>query len=129
MYMTVFYGVLDAAAGTLRFANAGHPHAFRIGPDSSERLGALNPPLGIAEFDSYAQADTKWTPGEDVLLLFTDGLTECDRAENLWSDDRLVQEVRAAANGQAAQILNTVFELACPPEAEISDDRTALIIK
>lgn len=129
MYMTVFYGVLDPGAGTLRYANAGHPHAFRVGRGGNQRLGALNPPLGIAEFDSYAQADTKWISGEDVLLLFTDGLTECDRAENLWSDERLLQAVRSAASAAAAEILNTVFELACPPEAEISDDRTALIVK
>ncbi len=129
MYMTVFYGVLDAAAGTLQFANAGHPHAFRVGPADDERLNALNPPLGIAEFDSYAQADTKWSSGEDILLLFTDGLTECDRAENQWSDERLVQAVRGRAYADAAAILNTVFDLACPPDARISDDRTALIIK
>ncbi|MEN8143367.1 MAG: SpoIIE family protein phosphatase [Gemmatimonadota bacterium] len=129
MYMTVFYGVLDQGAGTLCFANAGHPHAFRVGTGESERLGALNPPLGIAEFDSYAQADTRWSSGSDTLLLFTDGLTECDRARNQWSDDHLVQAVRSRADAGAAEILNTVFELTCPLGAEISDDRTALIVR
>src|SRR6185312_3345378 len=31
MFITVFYGIIDPAAGVLRYANTGHPHAYLIG--------------------------------------------------------------------------------------------------
>ncbi|HMC56744.1 MAG TPA: SpoIIE family protein phosphatase, partial [Gemmatimonadaceae bacterium] len=48
MYLSMFYGVVDRNAGRLRYANAGHPHAFII-PKSGkvERLPAIDPPLGM----------------------------------------------------------------------------------
>ena len=42
MFITVFYGVIDPAAGVLRYANTGHPHAFIVSTDGSvSRLPAL----------------------------------------------------------------------------------------
>ena len=72
--MTLFYGVLDPARRELRYANAGHPYAYRLGAGRIRRLEALDPPVGIAEGGSYRQRQIAW-PG-DTLLAFTDGLAE-----------------------------------------------------
>lgn len=129
MYMTMCYAVLDADAGRLRYANAGHPHAFRIGPDSADRLEALNPPLGLAEFGQYEERQLDWTPGEDTLLMLTDGLSETLRADRLWSDELIIDAVRKHADAPAAGLLAALFALATAGDALPADDRTALVLK
>lgn len=129
MYMTICYVVLDPAAGVLRYANAGHPHAWRIRDGDTDRLEALNPPLGIAEFDRYGSREVPWTPGSDTLLLFTDGLSECLGAGQMWSDDVLTRGVLELSNAGASEVLNRLFELADLEDGEAVDDRTAVVVK
>ncbi len=129
MYMTVCYVVLDPARGLLRYANAGHPHAWRIREGDTVRLEALNPPLGIAEFDRYGSRELPWESGTDTLLQFTDGLSECLSTDQMWSDDVLTRVVLEASAASAGEILNRLFELACVPEGDAVDDRTAVVVK
>jgi sigma-B regulation protein RsbU (phosphoserine phosphatase) len=129
MYMTLCYAVLDRAEGRLRYANAGHPHAFRIGPASADRLEALNPPLGLAEFGQYEEREFAWTAGRDTLLMFTDGLSETMRADRLWSDELILDAVRSHADAPSADLLEALFELASSGDALPADDRTALVLK
>jgi sigma-B regulation protein RsbU (phosphoserine phosphatase) len=129
MYMTLCYVVLDPNADVLRYANAGHPHAFRIGPDTAERLEALNPPLGIAEFDHYEEREVSWRRGSDTLLMFTDGLSETIRSDRLWSDDLLVDAIRRNADAAACDIVDGLFEIASAAGTIPVDDRTALVLK
>jgi serine phosphatase RsbU (regulator of sigma subunit) len=113
----------------LRYANAGHPHAFRINEEGAHRLEALNPPLGIAEFDSYSQRDVEWRSGRDLLLMFTDGVSECLESDRLWSDELLTKMAMDRASDGAQEVLNGVFELATPPAGVAADDRTALVVR
>lgn len=129
MYMTLCYAVIDFRHGLLRYANAGHPHAYRIGAEGTLRLEALNPPLGIAEFDAYAQRDVEWRSGQDTLLLFTDGISECLRVDQLWSDEQLTAIVRDSAAEGSQEVLDRLFRLACAPGGVAADDRTALVVK
>jgi len=129
MYMTVCYAVIDPAAGTLRYANAGHPHAWRIRDNDTVRLEALNPPLGIAEFDRYLSRELDWQTGLDTLLLFTDGLSECLPHGRMWSDDVLTGVVSDAAAATAGEVLERLFELATVPDGGAVDDRTAVVVK
>lgn len=129
MYMTVCYAVLDPGAERVRYANAGHPHAYHISPDGARRLEALNPPLGIAEFDSYSQREMSWRPGRDMLLMFTDGVSECLETDRLWSDERLTGMAMERAGAGAQEVLDRLFELASAPGGVAADDRTAVVVK
>ncbi len=129
MFMTVCYAVLDPGAGCVRYANAGHPHAYHICADGVTRLEALNPPLGIAEFDSYAQRELTWDSGRDMLLLFTDGVSECLDTDRLWSDDRLTRMAMERSGATAQEVIDRLFELASAPGGVAADDRTALVVK
>jgi sigma-B regulation protein RsbU (phosphoserine phosphatase) len=60
MSISAFYAVLDPDAGTLHYANAGLPHAFVLGDDGSrERLGAIDPPLGLGT-DAVHERSRPW---------------------------------------------------------------------
>ena len=74
MYMTLFYGVLDPERRELSYANAGHPHAYRLGRAGIRRLEALDPPVGIAGVPGFRQERVPWA--DETLLAFTDGLAE-----------------------------------------------------
>jgi sigma-B regulation protein RsbU (phosphoserine phosphatase) len=129
MYMTVCYAVIDPGSGTLRYANAGHPHAWRIRDSDTVRLDALNPPLGIAEFDRYLSRELSWETGPDTLLLFTDGLSDCLRTGRMWSDEVLTNVVSETSSATADEVVERLFELAAVPAGGAVDDRTAVVVK
>lgn len=131
MYLTLFYGVIDPAAHRLLYANAGHPHAFRINPSGeAKRLFATDPPMGIAPDGRYSEESSAWEDG-DLLLLFTDGLSDLlalGRRGN--GEDRVIEEVVAARDQPAASIVERLFVLAAESEGEMpADDRTALVMR
>lgn len=76
MFVSLFYGIIDPPRGLVRYANAGHPHAFVIAADGCvERLEASVPPLGMSAHMPVT-TERPWTPNADVLLLFTDGVSD-----------------------------------------------------
>jgi sigma-B regulation protein RsbU (phosphoserine phosphatase) len=75
-FVTAFYAVLDPAKRTLTYATAGHNPPRLVRGDrvvSLDQNGAL--PLGIEPDEAYGQATVALEPG-DLLLLYTDGITE-----------------------------------------------------
>lgn len=130
MHLSLFYGVPDAAAGRLRYANAGHPHAFRLAADGrAERLRATSPPLGLTDPAAIAAADAPWRDG-DVLLLFSDGLTDaCDARGESFGEERVVETVVAHRTAAAQTIVDAVFRELDTFAAECRDDRTILVLR
>lgn len=131
MYLTLFYGVLDPDRGELVYANAGHPHAFLVrGDGSRERLPALNLPMGIIPGDEYEVGRVPWSPGTDLLLLFTDGLSDTLLAASRRAAEKRV--VRAAArlrDRPAHEIVDELFRLDGGEESGMGDDRTAIVLR
>ncbi|MGH7505061.1 MAG: SpoIIE family protein phosphatase [Longimicrobiales bacterium] len=133
MYLSLFYAVLDPAAGTLVYANAGHPHAFRIAPDGTAlRLGATDPPLGIISRDQFGEGQTEWSTDEDLLLLFTDGLSDAlaDSSGSHSGEITLVNEIVRLRNEPLGAILDHVFAAADRAAGHLPpDDKTALLVR
>lgn len=75
MSLSLCYVIIDTVAQELRFANAGHPHAFRLGTDGTAvRMSAMSPPLGLGDAAVRGGA-LQFRPGDRVLM-FTDGLVD-----------------------------------------------------
>lgn len=74
-FVTLFYGVLDARNRRLTYCNAGHPPGLLRRGGSLIELASDNMVLGVNPDEQYKQAviDLKT---DDVLLLYTDGLTD-----------------------------------------------------
>ncbi len=131
MYLTLFYGVLDVQRGRLTYANAGHPYAFALRSEgSSERLGALDPPLGLAEEGRYGERQVTWG-ADDLLLLFTDGLPQALLGMNVTEgEERLVAEAVALRGRTPHDIVSALFALASGFDPSVpSDDRTAIVLR
>ena len=127
MYLSLFYGVADRRARRLRYANAGHPHAFRIDKNGAvRRLEATTPPLGLAPGRRIAAAEIPWKKG-DVLLLFSDGLVD-GRLGGTAATERAVVQLAATLRQRPAQaIVDAVLAQAGAEPA--ADDRTILVLK
>ena len=111
MFISLFYAVVDRNAGRLRYANAGHPHAFVI-PKSGkvERLPALDPPLGMGTVQPGGSS-RPWTTG-DMLLLFTDGVTDArNREGERLGEDKIVELARKHREESPKKILDRLFQL------------------
>jgi sigma-B regulation protein RsbU (phosphoserine phosphatase) len=75
-FVTAFYAILDPPKRTLTYSRAGHNPPRLVRGDrvlSLEEIGAL--PLGIIEGQAYEETTVRLEPG-DLLLLYTDGITE-----------------------------------------------------
>jgi len=111
MFITLFYGVVDPQAGTLHFANAGHPHAFRCREGGApQRLGAMDPPLGMSD-DPPGSRLLDWISDQDLLVLFTDGITDAlDPAGVAMGEQRILDVIRAHCTEPPAAIVEHVFQ-------------------
>jgi phosphoserine phosphatase RsbU/P len=131
MHFSVFYGVLDPAGGRLSYASAGHPHAFRIprtGPP--ERLEATAPPLGLAAMGTIQRRQVSWTPGDDLLALWTDGLVDArNDAGEAYGEQRLLDSLTAHRTESVESIVNAALAEAESFGGEPIDDRTLLIMR
>jgi sigma-B regulation protein RsbU (phosphoserine phosphatase) len=131
MYFTVFYGVLDRPAGRLRYASAGHPHAFRV-PRSGdpERLEATEPPLGLVQQGSISARDVLWAPGEDLLCLWTDGLVDAvNGSGERFGEGRLLETIVRHRTAPVQAILQRALAEADAWAESPTDDRTLLVLR
>ncbi len=83
MFVTIFYGVLDLQTGELAYSNGGHNPPYVLSgnappmPVESPRDGTV---LGIIEDAQFETVRVTLHP-QDVLFLYTDGVTEAMNAE------------------------------------------------
>ena len=131
MHLALFYGVADGAAAVLRYANAGHPHAFRVaGGGGRERLRAASPPLGLAEAQAISGQEAVWRPGDDLLVLFSDGIADAaNEAGEKFGEDKVLDIVAAHHDEPAAAIVHAVFDAVEGFTRTASDDRTVLVLR
>jgi sigma-B regulation protein RsbU (phosphoserine phosphatase) len=132
MFITVFYGVIDPHAGVLRYANTGHPHAFVITEGSgAHRLPALDPPLGMTDGRPDG-ATHAWRAGSDLLLLFTDGVSDArNRAGARLGEAPVLDIVRRYRHEPTRQILERVYAAleAHTGDAPRRDDLALVVVR
>lgn len=94
MFASAFFLVADVESGTMRYANAGHPTPLRVRRQHQtvEPLpfeGAQpGPALGIFPDVSYATFECA-LENDDLVMMFTDGLTEVETDENEYDEAQL----------------------------------------
>ena len=81
LFVTVWYGLWDTVAGTVRFASAGHNPPLMIRADgTTEQLSARGIALGVVPNIHLEEAEVRLNPG-DLLVAYTDGVTEALRSD------------------------------------------------
>lgn len=128
--VTLWIGRIDVGAGTLVYANGGHPPALlkRSSLDSPiERLLPTGPLLGATQLAEYESVCVAVGEG-DVLVLYTDGVTEARRGNTFFGEGRVRRALRqgADADGVTRRLLSALERFV--PGA-IRDDAAVLAVR
>jgi len=134
LFVTAFYGILDATTGELTYANGGHnpPLAVRRGDGSVAevpRTGGMA--LGVMPDMPYAERTLRLEPG-DTLFLYTDGISEAmDSGGREFTEERLKEALRGSDMRSVDVVLSGVTEAVGQfvGDAPQSDDITCLVIR
>jgi len=95
--------------GTFMYVNAGHNPPMLLRRGEVHRLTGGGLPLGLFKGRTYELQHDKLESG-DLLLVFTDGVTEAnDPAENEFGEDRLLEVVRANLDDDVRTLNDKVF--------------------
>jgi serine phosphatase RsbU (regulator of sigma subunit)/CHASE2 domain-containing sensor protein len=133
MFVTAFAGILDLGTGEIAYASAGHDSPFILHGNGGLRqlLTEGGPPLGVSEGFPYPVDRDRIEPGE-VLLLYTDGVTEAENTDHaLYSSKRLVEVLAHAPVADAERAVAAVIEDVgrFVGGAEQADDITVLALR
>lgn len=100
VFATAFFGVIDTAAASLTYSNAGHPPPLilRAAIDSVIRLVPSDPEpaAGLIHDFQYSRQETAFAPG-DCFLAYTDGILEAaNPAGEIFGEERLIAQLVGA---------------------------------
>jgi len=139
MFVTVFYGILDPVSGTLTYCNAGHNPPYLVRAQQGHVAQALHRTgmaLGVTGDAAWEQESVQMAEG-DVLVLYTDGITEAQNAQGaFFGTERLLGVVQAKlgspvlqvswAQGLQDAVIAEVHEFV--DDASRSDDLTLMVV-
>lgn len=84
MFVTMLYGAYDTRLHSFRYAVAGHEPGFlyRASEKKFADLEGQGSALGLCPSSEYEVREVRLEPG-DVLILLTDGVTECKKTDTI----------------------------------------------
>jgi len=128
-YVTIFFGILNRE-GWLRYVNAGHGAGLLVRSGGGlERLPATSLPVGLQEEATYAAAEVRLSDG-DKLVLYTDGLTEAENADEAFFGEAGIRRVARAHARTSARALFEALDsaLARHTEGALQKDDIAFMV-
>jgi serine phosphatase RsbU (regulator of sigma subunit) len=112
-FVSLFLAILATDTGHLRYSSAGHPYTLlRRAAGDVELLGCASSPLGVFPEARWRPHETEMSAG-DLLLLYTDGVTEARSGDEFFGEERLgrlVKRQQASPDKLPGQILDRVLE-------------------
>ncbi|MBD3291165.1 SpoIIE family protein phosphatase [candidate division KSB1 bacterium] len=139
MFVTIFYVIIDSKKRRLNYASAGH-NPMILYRQTTNKTYYLNPkgfPVGISLpdpelFKKSIESDTIQLAEDDVLLIYTDGITEAmNHKRTLFGEERLLDAIRKHATLRvepfSEKLKNDIYSFT--QGFEQNDDITLVAIK
>jgi sigma-B regulation protein RsbU (phosphoserine phosphatase) len=129
----VYAELLNSDNGLVLYVNAGHsnPILLRGASDQTEKLPATGQILGPFPAEKYHADFTIMRKG-DILLLYTDGITEAtDEQAKMFGEERLINTLREHKSKSPKEICQHILQnvQVFSRIPEYSDDKTIVVIK
>jgi len=137
MFISLIYGILDLDTRIFNFCRAGHepPLVIRHGSDEVLTLLPGGMALGLDPgpiFDDLLEESSIDLHPQDLLVLYTDGITEATSASGEeFGRDRLVTALRSGEDRRLKLVKLLLYEAleAFAPDLAGADDRTLLMVR
>jgi sigma-B regulation protein RsbU (phosphoserine phosphatase) len=128
--VTAWYGVLDARAAVLTYSNAGHFYPLVLRGDEALHLDRGGMILGVLPDTEYEEGRIELKSG-DLLLFFTDGLTEAESPDGEpFGEDRLIEAARSGIGRSCEDIVKRIHDnIAGFSAGKLIDDFTLIVMK
>ncbi|MGD2158717.1 MAG: SpoIIE family protein phosphatase [Anaerolineales bacterium] len=133
LFLSAIYAELDTESGQLIFANAGHNRPIWLQMHTGACEVLVSDGVILAAFDEIELEEKSITiiPG-DILVLYTDGLTDAQNGEGRsFGEARLCEVIRENKESSAHQMLITILKSVhqFSGDTSLSDDLTLIILK
>jgi sigma-B regulation protein RsbU (phosphoserine phosphatase) len=133
--MSCFAVIIDTRESKLTFASAAHAFPMLFRPRDTHKpfipLVATGSPLG-SQKDSKFEANTQAFEPGDVMILYTDGLTEAENPNReQFGDKRVRQTVQKHQNYNVQEICEALFNemVRHVGKVEMDDDITLVVAR
>ena len=108
-YATLLFGIYDDSSRQLIYVNCGHNPPMLLRQDGTvERLNPTATVIGAFEQWQGSVCQTQLAPG-DLLVIFSDGVTEAMRGEEEFGEDRLLAELNRCRSLPAGEIVAAIL--------------------
>jgi len=129
-FVTLFYGVLDAKSRRFTYCNAGHVPGLVLRKGEVIELAGDNMVLGVNPDEPYKQAVID-LQRDDLLLLYTDGLTDAmNFQQERFGRQRVIEAFQRGGPTADAVAQNILWELRkFVGMAQPTDDVTMMVVR
>lgn len=131
-FVRLLLGVLDPERAVLEYANAGHvpPIVYRASADETEWLGEGGIALGVEDDAAYKAGRVELEPG-DMVMFYTDGVTEAPRFGRPFGQGRLTDIVKEYGVGSPGELVQAIRRSvqSWTAENELRDDIALLVFQ
>lgn len=133
VFVTMFVGVIDTRTMGLEYVNAGHNPPFILRGDEVILLTTGGVLTGVISDPPPYQAGVGTLQTGDVIVLYTDGVTEARFDDIEFGVGGLVDVVRASREQAASEMVDAieaaVLKFAGKTAEQVDDDTSLLVIK
>ena len=130
-FSTLFFGAYDGATGVLAYCNAGHLPPLLVRNGDIRSLSINGMVVGAFPFATY-EADSIRLQSGDLLVAFTDGVTEPENDEGVeFGEERLMELLRESEHASAKDLIERVMNdvIAWTGKETLQDDMTMLVMR
>lgn len=131
-YVTLFYGEIDQITGLFQYSNAGHNYPILVRESGEVELLKTGGPIIGALPQMRYESDSVKLNKNDLLFLFTDGLSEAmNESEQEYTEERIIDFICKNRNNTPDVLIDSIlkdvrsFDPTYPPR----DDTTLIAIK
>ena len=123
--VTAFVGVLDRDSLVLRYANAGHPPPLVCARGTASPLEPTGPLLGAVPDMRYGEEERALAEG-DLVVLYTDGVTEARSNGDMYGEARLRALLSPA--GTPREVTQRIVAAVIAHAGDLRDDLAILAV-
>ena len=114
IFATLFYAEYEPAKRLLNYVNAGHNAPLILRPKNGSceifQLHSTSIPVGIFADSRFASTTFQFEI-DDVLIAYTDGITEAEnRQHELWGEQSLEALLRSCSRKSPKEIINAILD-------------------